>query len=514
MNWNYNLGIKFEDIAQKNSNKLAIIINDKKYKYKYLENKSLKVSNYFFSTLQLRSGDTVAIDSSKSIETYIFLIACLRIGVAYVFIDPDNPKERINKILRTVKPKFFFRKIDNKYENYSTFVKTFSFKKILKFLDRRKKTFKRDFSSFPSSNIAYIMFTSGSTGEPKGVAITHDNLLNFISWTQEEYSIKSSDRISNLNPLHFDNSVFDIYATLFNGACLVPFGRNELIDTKNLIKKIIKNKVTIWFSVPSLLVLVLNFKSFNKKSFTYLKKIIFGGEGFPKAKLKELYDLSKSKKVELFNVYGPTECTCICSSYKINNKDFVGKEMNRYAPFGEKLAKNFFYIIHKPKRYKNNFIGELFLGGDNVGKGYFNNKQQTDEKFIQNPCHNNFIDIVYCTGDMVYKDKRNKNIYFSNRKDDQIKYLGHRIELGEIQQNLNKIKEIKESFVEFRKNNVNTTGEILCWLSHSSSLKTIKNKVFKLLPKHMIPGKFIEVIKLPKNSNGKVDRNKLKKLKI
>ena len=127
------------------------------------------------------------------------------------------------------------------------------------------------------------MFTSGSTGEPKGAAISHNNLLNFISWSQEEYAIKSSDKISNLNPLHFDNSVFDIYATLFNGACLVPFASNELIDTKNLLKKIIKNKINIWFSVPSLLVLILNFKSFNKKSFPYLKKIIFGGEGFPKA---------------------------------------------------------------------------------------------------------------------------------------------------------------------------------------------------------------------------------------
>ncbi len=514
MNWKYNLGLKFKDIAQKNSNKLAIIIDNKRYNYKYLENKSFKVSKYFMNNLKLRPGDVVALDSTKCIATYIFLIACLRIGVAYVFIDPDNPKVRINKILKSVKPKFFFSKEQKKSNNYSNFVKTVSFKKIISFLNKGKPNIKKDFPSFPSTNIAYIMFTSGSTGEPKGAAISHNNLLNFISWSQEEYAIKSSDKISNLNPLHFDNSVFDIYATLFNGACLVPFASNELIDTKNLLKKIIKNKINIWFSVPSLLVLILNFKSFNKKSFPYLKKIIFGGEGFPKAKLKELYDTCKTKKVELFNVYGPTECTCICSSYKINSRDFVGKEMKRFAPFGKKMTKNFFYIIHKPKKYKKNSIGELLLGGDNVGKGYFNNKNETNKKFIQNPNHNNFIDIVYCTGDMVYKDKNNKNIYFSNRKDDQIKYLGHRIELGEIQQNLNKIKEIKESFVEFRKNNINSGGEILCWLSHSSSLKIIKNKVFKLLPKHMVPGKFIEVLKLPKNNNGKVDRNKLKKLKI
>ena len=189
--------------------------------------------------------------------------------------------------------------------------------------------------------------------------------------------------------------------------------------------------------------------------------------------------------------------------------------MKRFAPFGKKMIKNFYYFIDNKKNYKGQDIGELILGGPNVGKGYYNNKKETKKRFIKNFKHTkNKKDIVYRTGDLVYVDKKNRNIYFSNRADDQIKYLGHRIELGEIQQNLNKIKEIKECYVEFRKKNLNSSGEILCWLSHSSNLSLIRDKILKLLPKYMMPSRFIELKILPKSSNGKIDRNNLKKRSI
>ena len=513
MTWKNNLGLLFKYISKKYKQKSAIILDGKIYKYEYLNKNSSLVSAYFKKNFFLKTNDVIALESKKSIEAFIFFLACLKIGVTYVFIDPDNPPKRIKKIINTVKPKYFFVNDSKKLKNRSNKIKLLSIKKIFKLALKMKINLDKKNFNFSSSVIAYIMFTSGSTGDPKGVAISHGNLLNFIEWSKEEYSISSLDRITNLNPLHFDNSVFDLYATLFNGACLVPFEKRELIDTRSLISKIVKNKVTIWFSVPSLIVLVLNFNNFKSSSFRYLKKIIFGGEGFPKQKLKDLYLLSYKKKVVLYNVYGPTECTCICSSYKIRKGDFGEKEMKRFAPFGTKLAKNFFYIIEKIKNSKNKNLGELLIGGDNVGKGYFNNPKETKEKFIQNPKNLKYLDPMYRTGDLVYIDKTNSNIYFSNRKDDQIKYMGHRIELGEIQQNLNKIKNIKESYVEFRKKN-NDDGQIICWISHNSKLPLIKTEISKILPNYMIPKKFIELKKLPKNSSNKIDRNKLKRIKL
>lgn len=511
----YNLGTLFSKICKKNLNKKALILKNKEYTYEFFDINSNLISGYFNNTLKLKTQDVVAIEATKSLESYLFLLSCLKIGVSYVFIDPDSPNERIKKIFKTIKPKIFFiNKIKYKANSLKK-VKILNIKKVHNLSKMKKYLLNNKIFNFSSDKIAYIMFTSGSTGDPKGASITHDNLINFIKWTQTEYKIKTNDNITNLNPLHFDNSVFDIYSSFFNGATLVPFEKKEIIDTKSLITSIIKNKISIWFSVPSLLVFILNFKSFSTSSFIYLKKIIFGGEGFPKSKLKELYKLTRKKKVELHNVYGPTECTCICSSYKINKNDFKKNEMKRFAPFGKKMIKNFYYFIDNKKNYKGQDIGELILGGPNVGKGYYNNKKETKKRFIKNFKNTkNKKDIVYRTGDLVYVDKKNRNIYFSNRADDQIKYLGHRIELGEIQQNLNKIKEIKECYVEFRKKNLNSSGEILCWLSHSSNLSLIRDKILKLLPKYMMPSRFIELKILPKNSNGKIDRNNLKKRSI
>ena len=255
----------------------------------------------------------------------------------------------------------------------------------------------------------------------------------------------------------------------------------------------------------------MSFGFFNKKQIlkTSLNKIIFGGEGFPKSKLRELYN-NVYTKIDLFNVYGPTECTCICSNYKITDFDFTKKEMGRFAPFGLKLADNFkYYIVDKNnnKSIRGN-VGELIIGGENISKGYFDINTETRTKFIQNPFNKKFNEIVYRTGDLVYIDKKNLNIYFSNRSDNQIKYLGYRIELGEIEQSINKIDVVKENFVSFgKKNNID---QIVSFISHSGNIEKIKKKLYQMLPKYMIPYEFIEFSNLPKNQNGKIHRTKMK----
>ena len=232
----------------------------------------------------------------------------------------------------------------------------------------------------------------------------------------------------------------------------------------------------------------MNFGAMNKRNLIGYKRIIFGGEAFPKKILHKLFNQLK-ESLNFFNVYGPTECTCICSNYKISKFDFSENEITKYAPLGKKMINKFkYYILNKNKKCRPNQKGELVLCGENVGKGYFNNPVETRKKFVQNHFVKNKKDTVYMTGDIVYQNKNNKLIYFISRSDNQIKYMGHRIELDEIEKAINNIKYVKRGLVTFGKKN--KLNEITGWInSQKKNEYDIKQKLSKILPNYMIPSK-------------------------
>ena len=239
-------------------------------------------------------------------------------------------------------------------------------------------------------------------------------------------------------------------------------------------------------------------------SLPHIKRFIFGGEGYVKSKLVKLFKLY-GKSARMYNVYGPTECTCICSSYEISEDDF--EDANGLPPLGS-IANNFDFIIldsnNNPVAMDE--IGELLLMGENVGLGYYNDEVRSLRSFVQNPLNSKYSQIAYRTGDLVRFCSADNKIYFEGRADYQIKHMGYRIELGEIESALHRSKDIDEAAVVYAEH-ANVKKIIGFYVSKKKlSVIEVKDYIKEHIPTYMIPQFIVQLDEIPKNSNGKIDR--------
>jgi len=512
--YQYNLGIRFYDVAQTYADRIALRYADgTTISYAGLNSLSNQFARYLAGR-GIRKGDVVAIFNEKSPYGYALMLGCLKIGAIYTNLDITSPWSRIQKILLTCEPRMIF--IDHKENPFEELSLSFPGTAIINL--QEKETQERisvldgknpDVSEeVHGGDPAYIMFTSGSTGFPKGAVMSHNNVLNFIQWGKQTFQVTEADVFTNANPIYFDNSVFDFYTSVYNGATLVPLGHELVRNARQLVQAINDSKCTIWFSVPSLLVYLLTTKALGKDDFSTITRISFGGEGFPKNKLKQLFDMF-GDRVTLYNVYGPTECTCICSSHIVGPRDF--ENMNELTTLGF-IAPNFGYEI-LPVDSNNPQIGELALTGPCVGLGYYNDEERTSKSFIQNP-YKKFHQRMYKTGDLIERAD-NGYLYFRGRVDNQIKHMGYRIELEEIEAAFSSLPYINESGVIYEKINAEL-GQIKAFVSVSDNTKGsshILSDLRAILPPYMFP-RIIHIVDiLPKNANGKIDRKQLMLLK-
>ncbi len=507
----YNLKDKFSEVVKEFGNRTALSYPDgRNISFIELDMLSNQMAN-FMASQNLKQGDVIAIFNEKSLYAYALMIGCIKSGIIYTNLDVSSPPIRISKIINTCKPSALF--VDELAE--SNFIE-------IEALQPNLKQFKiasiqiNNYSNEPvnftdqnfhGNNPLYIMFTSGSTGFPKGAVMSHSNVLHFINWGKSTFSVTEQDVFTNANPIYFDNSVFDFYISLFNGATLVPLSHELVKKPVDLVAAINNCNCTIWFSVPSLLVYLLTTKVLKDSDFTSVTRIAFGGEGFPKSKLKSLYQLF-GNRIELYNVYGPTECTCICSSYKITDSDF--EKMDELAPLGF-MAPNFGYHII-PQSSEDIKTGELCLTGPCVGLGYYNDIERTLNSFVQQP-DVAFHQRMYKTGDIVNQDQKGY-FHFKGRVDNQIKHMGYRIELEEIEAALNSIDLVDESAVIYERLSVEL-GQIKAFVCINSevSAAALTSILKEILPPYMIPRSIKILQSLPKNQNGKTDRNQLKEIK-
>jgi len=510
--YEHNLTIRFHDIVERYPQRASFWFNEREaYTYADLNRLTNRLARLLLQ-YDLTLGDVVCISGLKNIYTFALMLACLKIGVAYSIFDPDSPPERLHKIFSTCRPRLVVADSDLSQKLSHTLAElligSINTDELATHVEGFEDTNLPLSRNITGTNPSYIMYTSGSTGLPKGAVMTHMNVLNLIEWSRETYGITPEDILTNVNPLYFDNSVFDFYSAVFNGACLVPFSRQETRNPKVLVEKIDAAACTLWFSVPSLLIFLQTMKATDGRYLRSIKRFIFGGEGYPKAKLKALYDLY-SDTSEFFNVSGPTECTCICSSYRITAEDF--HDLQGFPPLGS-IAANFSYLIldDENRKVPDGELGELCLLGPNIGLGYYNDPERTAASFVQNPYNQAFREIMYKTGDLVRFDPADGKLYIHGRKDNQIKHMGYRIELEEIENALHRIGYVSEAIaIHSYSGNLSRIIAVVAPRQQASD-ERLRQDLRKMVPDYMIPSEFYYEDALPKNPSGKVDRKRIK----
>jgi D-alanine--poly(phosphoribitol) ligase subunit 1 len=506
-----NLGTLFSMIASKYKKNDAIVYGDgTKLTYLDLDDLSERVASILRAKGFIK-GDTILIAGDKSPLMFASIVATLKIGVAYSLFDADIPTYRLAKIIQVCKPRMI---VGSNLSHCDTANECNTKSILLSALNDALNTIEPN-ESLPQSgapcgnDLAYIVFTSGSTGTPKGAAMTHSNVLSLIDWSSKEFSFGPGEILTNLNPCYFDNFVFDFYSSIFTGGTIAPFTKDELRDPHRLVKSIYELGCTSWFSVPSLLIYFDSIKAFEKADFSRMRRIIFGGEGYPKPKLLNLYR-RYSGAIDFINVYGPSECTCIASSYKVTDRDF--DDINGFMPIGSLISGFDFLIVDEELRaLSQDTKGELCLIGPFVGSGYYNQPDLTARAFVSLGTigGGNINCRAYRTGDIVKLNSADRKLYIYGRKDNQIKHMGYRIELEDIENALMQLPYITQACCvhSYQKGLSRITAFVA--VNVECLVLQIKDDLAKLLPHYMMPTHFSLLADLPKNKNGKVDRARL-----
>ena len=346
---------------------------------------------------------------------------------------------------------------------------------------------------------AYIIHTSGSTGLPKGVVISHRSIFDYINWAIDTFHISKNETIGNQAPFIFDNSTLDIYLMIFTGATLYLIPEHMFMFPAKLLNFIEINQINFIFWVPSVLINVANLKLLSTIKVPSLKKILFAGEVMPTSHLN--YWINNLDKDVLFaNLYGPTEITVDCTYY-IVERNFSDDEI---LPIGIPCKNSDVLILNeKNKLCEPNEQGELCVRGSSLALGYWNNLEKTNSVFVQNPLNNFFPEKIYRTGDQVFINSQNE-IIFVGRKDFQIKHLGYRIELGEIEHSIVSVFNSINACVLYDK----AKGEIVLFYESEQEIPVteFRIKLNKTLSKYMIPTRYLKIDNLPMTSSGKIDR--------
>ena len=437
----------------------------------------------------------------------------------YTVFDESTPLERLHKVIKTFKPKVIICRV--KYKSVSSlrdFVQStledsvnFIYVEDIPAFSISNSALESRYNTHIDTDLLYVLFTSGSTGEPKGVTISHRSVIDYTEWLYSHFNFSSETSFLNQAPFYFDNSITDIYSTFKTGATLHIIDSMLFSFPVKVVDYIIKHQITTIFWVPSVLCHFANTNTLacRGQEMTSLRQVIFCGEPMPNKQLNEWRRCVPW--CSYTNLYGPTEITDVCAYYDVQ-RNFTDNEI---LPIGFPCQNTQLLVLQKNVDPLSSEIsyshissketgrkGVLYVRGTSLSLGYYNNKTKTKERFIQNPLHDNYLDLIYNTGDIVAYNDYGELVCFG-REDNQIKYQGHRIELGEIEAIVTGCVDVTCCACVF------TDQITLFYSSKNNSNLDIKSYLKDKLPSYMIPTHIVKCEKFALNQNGKIDRKKL-----
>ena len=507
--------------AEKHPEACAAVFHPASITYGRLEAESNRLARALIA-IGCGAGDRIALLLPKSIEALIAMFGSIKAGCTYVPIDTASPAARIARILEQCESRCMLA-----VQSTSSLAAELALAGCLPQSTRlgwmddgpesgspRIDFTRGDVRLLPASPPpiggedpapAHILFTSGSTGLPKGVVITHANVMRFIEWALPYFGIDASDRMSCHPPLHFDLSMFDVYGAVAAGAELHLLPPELNLLPHRLAAYIRDKKLTHWFSVPSMLHHMAKSGAVRENDFPELKRVLWCGERFPTPGL--MHWMRRVPHAAFYNLYGPTEATIASSYYQIPR---CPEDEAAEIPIGDACAGEKLWVLDEFLRpLPPGQTGELYIAGVGLSPGYWRDPEKTAQVFLRDPFSAEPGARIYKTGDLA-RWGEDGQVYLLGRADTQIKSRGYRIELGEIESAIHALAGVRDAAVVAIDTGGFENTTICCAYVSDLSPAALKRKLAEVLPQYMLPSSWLALERMPLNGNGKADRPLLK----